>query len=287
MLKKLTMMFFIILSVIISAGCASSDKNADDNKTTEQEVDEISSQSDNGTNNESENETNNQNIDSSVYPQLEGVKEGDDIAIIDTDMGTIKVWFFNKYAPKAVENFITHAKEGYYDGLTFHRVIENFVIQGGDPLGDGTGGESIWKEGFPLEVNPQLRHFRGALCMARANDPNSNGSQFYFVQNPELNDIAKQKLEEFSNTQEQPVNPEDAQGLKIKDVFPQIIIDEYKKQGGEPSLDLGYTVFGQVYEGIEVIDKIAKAETDSSDKPVEDIKIKSIKVGKYPEGQTE
>ena len=83
-------------------------------------------------------------------PQLEGVKEGDTIATIHTNKGDIKVWFFPEYAPKAVENFTTHAKDGYYDGTPFHRVMEGFMIQGGDPEGTGMGGESIWGE--PFEV---------------------------------------------------------------------------------------------------------------------------------------
>ena len=96
-------------------------------------------------------------------------------------MGDITVRFFKDEAPKAVENFITHAKEGYYDGLTFHRVINDFMIQGGDPKGDGTGGESIWGTKFEDEFSDNLHNFRGALSMANAGT-NTNGSQFFIVQ---------------------------------------------------------------------------------------------------------
>lgn len=102
-------------------------------------------------------------------------------ASIETSEGTIRVRLFPKEAPKAVENFLTHAREGYYDGLTFHRVINDFMLQGGDPNGDGTGGESIWGGPFEDEFSPVLRNFRGALSMANSG-ANTNGSQFFIVQ---------------------------------------------------------------------------------------------------------
>lgn len=116
-------------------------------------------------------------------PQLtKDVAENEDLVEMVTNKGTIKIKLFPEHAPKAVENFMTHAKDGYYNGLTFHRVIKDFMIQGGDPKGDGTGGESIWGEGFETEINNHLYNIRGALSMARSQDPNSNGSQFFIVQ---------------------------------------------------------------------------------------------------------
>ena len=103
--------------------------------------------------------------------------------ILHTSKGDITVKLFPTLAPKASENFLKHAKDKYYDGLTFHRVIKDFMVQSGDPKGDGTGGESIWKKGFAVEPTPFLYNIRGALAMANTGAKNSNGSQFYIVQN--------------------------------------------------------------------------------------------------------
>ncbi|OTP11971.1 cyclophilin type peptidyl-prolyl cis-trans isomerase [Enterococcus sp. 10A9_DIV0425] len=188
-------------------------------------------------------------------PQLSSeVADNEDLIEMVTNKGTIKIKLFPEIAPKAVENFITHAKDGYYDGVTFHRVIKDFMIQGGDPKGNGTGGESIWGEGFETEISNRLYNIRGALSMARTQDPNSNGSQFFIVQ-----------------------NSDDMHDGLLKDDYPQAIIDAYKN-GGYPSLDGGYTVFGQVIEGMDVVDAIANVETDSSDKPTEDVKIEKINI---------
>ena len=107
------------------------------------------------------------------------------VAVLETSEGTIKLRLFPQEAPRTVENFITHAKEGYYDGLTFHRVIDGFMIQGGDPNGNGTGGESIWGGQFEDEFSDVLHNFRGALSMANSGSPSTNGSQFFIVQNPD------------------------------------------------------------------------------------------------------
>ena len=155
---------------------------------------------------------------------------------METEAGTIKMCFYPEYAPKAVENFLTHAKEGYYDGLTFHRIIQDFMIQGGDPNGNGTGGESIWGEGFGEEISENLRHFRGAVCMAKSQLPNSQGSQFYIVDGIDIPDSLLKQME-------------DAQ-------WPQAVIDAYQELGGYPMLDYGYTVFGQVFEGMDVVDEL-------------------------------
>ncbi|MEG1870036.1 MAG: peptidylprolyl isomerase, partial [Oscillospiraceae bacterium] len=115
--------------------------------------------------------------------QFEAPKPEEEVAVIQTNKGVIKVRLFPKEAPKAVENFKTHAKEGYYDGLNFHRVIPGFMIQGGDPEGTGAGGKSIWGEPFEDEFDIKLRNFRGALSMANSG-PKTNGSQFFIVQAP-------------------------------------------------------------------------------------------------------
>lgn len=202
--------------------------------------------------------------DNAVFPQLSNEVAEDEAEVkITTTEGDITVKLFPKYAPLAVENFLTHAKEGYYNGLLFHRVINNFMIQTGDPKGDGTGGESIWKgkdkskdsgTGFENEYSPYLYNLRGALAMANSG-PNTNGSQFYINQ-----------------------NKEDISSKLPTDRFPAKIIEAYKN-GGNPTLDGGnYTVFGQVIDGMDVVDKIAAAETDDKDKPKTDIKIEKIEI---------
>ena len=204
--------------------------------------------------------------ENAVFPQLSNeVAEDEAVVKITTNKGDITVKLFPKYAPLAVENFLTHAKEGYYDGLLFHRVINNFMIQTGDPKGDGTGGESIWKgkdsskdsgAGFENEYSPYLYNLRGALAMANSG-PNTNGSQFYINQ-----------------------NKEDWSSKLPTERFPAKIIEAYKN-GGNPTLDGGnYTVFGQVIEGMDVVDKIAEVETDDKDKPKEDVKIEKMEIVK-------
>lgn len=207
-------------------------------------------------------------------PQLDSVQSGDEIATIKTNYGNIKVRFFPEYAPKAVENFETHAKEGYYDNVIFHRVINNFMIQGGDPKGTGTGGESIWGAAFENEVTPNLRSFRGALCMANAG-PDTNGSQFYIVQNKDASSFVSQ-IEQLAD---QLVS--EGTDITYSDVYPQDVLDAYTKLGGYPSLDFGYTIFGQVYDGMDVVDKIAEVQTDDNDKPIADVVIEGIEVGTY------
>lgn len=198
-------------------------------------------------------------------PQLDHkVRDDEYLVQIQTTDGNIEARLFPKEAPKAVENFVTHAKKGYYNGLTFHRVINNFMIQTGDPKGDGTGGESIWKKPFKDELNDNLYNLRGALAMANSG-PDTNGSQFFINQNKD----------------------DRSQELLIDD-YPQKVIDAYKK-GGNPDLDYAdktsnqdYTVFGQVTKGMSVVDKIASAKTNSADKPLKAIKIKTIKVLQSP-----
>ena len=105
--------------------------------------------------------------------------------IIDTDKGPIEIEFFATDAPKAVENFRLLAEHGYYDGLTFHRIVRGFMIQGGDPTGDGTGGQSAWGDPFEDEINPDSSLYRGGYrrgLVAMANSgPNTNGSQFFIL----------------------------------------------------------------------------------------------------------
>ena len=200
------------------------------------------------------------------FPQLsKEVAENEAEAILHTSQGDIRIKLFPKLAPLAVENFLTHAKEGYYNGVTFHRVIDGFMIQGGDPKGDGTGGESIWHgkdntkdkgTGFKNEISPYLYNIRGSLSMANTGQPSSNGSQFFI--NQSTTDYSA-KLPTSS--------------------YPKKIIEAYK-EGGNPTLDGKHPVFGQVIDGMDVVDKIAKAEKDEKDKPTTAITIDSIEIVK-------
>ncbi len=216
-------------------------------------------------------------------PQTEPIKQGDDIAILTTNKGVIKIRFFGEYAPKAVENFLTHSKNGYYKDVIFHRVIDGFVMQGGDPTGTGRGGKSIWGTQFDNEVDPCVRHIRGAVAMANAG-PDTNGSQFYIVQAKQIDGRTADRLKGYLNTQDEPYGKsKDGTPLSVKDVFPPALINQYLTEGGLPSLDFSYTVFGQVYEGLDVVDAITKSETNRNDKPLVDVVIENVEVGTYTE----
>ncbi|MBR4973602.1 MAG: peptidylprolyl isomerase [Clostridia bacterium] len=176
-----------------------------------------------------------------------------------TNMGDIKIKLFPNEAPKTVENFTTHAKNGYYNGLIFHRVIKDFMIQGGDPMGTGIGGESIWGRKFEDEFNPNLHNLRGALSMANAG-PNTNGSQFFIVQASSVPDGMVDQMKDMPNA------------------FPESTIEAYEKFGGTPWLDFRHTVFGQVIDGMDVVDAIANVKVGGSDKPIEDVIIETIDI---------
>jgi len=192
------------------------------------------------------------------------VKKGQKVKI-STEYGDMIVLLYDD-TPKHRDNFIKLTKEGYYNGTLFHRVIKDFMIQGGDPdsknakpgqrLGMGGPGYTI-----PAEFNPEHIHKKGALAAARKGDQmnpekRSSGSQFYIVEGkkysaPELNNMAKRTHAIYTPEQ----------------------INTYKTIGGTPFLDTQYTVFGEVVEGLDVIDKIASVKTGAGNRPVKDIKM--------------
>ncbi|WP_246566253.1 peptidylprolyl isomerase [Tissierella simiarum] len=196
--------------------------------------------------------------------QLQPPNQGEEIAVITTNYGDVKIKFFPEIAPKAVENFKTHAKNGYYNKVTFHRVINDFMIQGGDPDGTGRGGESIWGEPFEDEFDINYRNFRGALSMANAG-PNTNGSQFFIVQ--------KHKVEKDIIDQMKEAGEEKG--------FPESVVKAYEELGGTYWLDGKHTVFGQVFEGMDVVDKIAEVEVDGNDKPSEPVVMEEVKIVEF------
>ncbi len=179
------------------------------------------------------------------------------------DYGEIKFRVFPEYAEKGVENFVELAKQGYYDGLTFHRVISDFMIQGGDPLGTGLGGESVWGGEFDGGTDPHLIHAVGAVAYANSGSTATDGSQFFIVSGS------------IMSTDD--INYYKQQGIAISPHQEEI----YSSIGGAPWLDGGYTVFGQVIDGLDIVNKIQHVETSSADKPVEDVIIESVTVGEY------
>lgn len=241
--------------------------------------------------------------------QLDKPAAGDTVAIMHTSMGDIAIRFFPEAAPKAVENFTTHAKNGYYDGLTFHRVIEDFMIQGGDPKGTGSGGESIWGTAFEDEFDQKLLNLRGSLVMANSG-VNTNGSQFFInqagpsgtatqlKQNYDYASRSNQLSLQYQQyaayygeyfTAEYPTVDSYVNANLSPDsrLVPDEVWELYAQYGGNIHLDGawrrsgGHTVFGQVYEGMDVVDAIAKVDTDSNDKPTAAVTIKSIEITTY------
>lgn len=177
-----------------------------------------------------------------AFNQLDKPQAGETVAIMKTNHGTIKIRLFKEIVGLAAENFEELAKQGKYDNAPFHRVISGFMIQGGDFTNhNGTGGHAAKGPGSTIgdKYDPRLSHHRGAVAWAKTSMPHSIGSQFYIVHGDNVYFLD---------------HPED----------------------GGPSE--GYTVFGQVYEGIEVVDSIANVKTDRRDCPYEDVLIESVKI---------
>ncbi|MGZ9842970.1 peptidylprolyl isomerase [Weissella confusa] len=186
-----------------------------------------------------------------ALPQFDLAAVEGPVAVLGTTKGTVKIQLFPAQAPKTVENFVGLIEKGYYDGIIFHRVISDFMIQGGDPTGTGMGGESLWGDSFEDEFSDEVFNLRGALSMANAG-PNTNGSQFFIVQASRV-----------------PAN----MLRQLKGLVPDEVVSAYGEQGGTPWLDKRHTVFGHVIEGMDVVDDMAKVRVNYADKPLEDIKI--------------
>lgn len=192
-------------------------------------------------------------------------QKGDKIVTINIkDYGAVKIRLFPEYASKGVENFIGLAEQDYYNGVIFHRIISNFMIQGGDPQGTGMGGQSIWGEKFDGGTDPHLIHCPGALAYANSGSTATNGSQFYIVTGEAVTESYLGQIEA-------------AYGKTFSPSAKEI----YLKQGGTPHLDGGYTVFGQVFDGLDIVFKIQNVPTGSQDRPVTPVVIESVEVSEY------
>jgi cyclophilin family peptidyl-prolyl cis-trans isomerase len=236
---------------------------------------------------------------------------------IKTTLGEIKLKLYDG-TPHHRDNFIRLVNSGFYDGISFHRVIKNFMIQAGDPASGSVPAislpDSIKTYTIPSEFNVQYFHKKGALAAARqGNDINpemrSSGTQFYIVQGTKLTDedlnLTEQRINSnfkqsyFNNLLKQTADSLRTAGRSMSDAeiqeissikmfnylasYKEFKISEiqreiYKTVGGTPRLDGSYTVFGEVIEGLDIVDKIAQVQTDSNDKPLNEIKILKIKI---------
>lgn len=181
-------------------------------------------------------------------------------AVIETAYGDMKVMLYNT-TPKHRDNFIKLAEEGFYDGTLFHRVMEGFMIQGGDPDSKTAKPNQMLGMGGPgYQLDPEIGapHIRGALAAARPPNPQkrSSGSQFYIVHGRPVNDAMLDQLEQ-------------EKGIKYNEAQREL----YKTEGGTPMLDNDYTVFGELVEGFEVLDKIATVPTGPGNRPVRNIEM--------------
>lgn len=228
--------------------------------------------------------------------QTEAPEAGEEIAVVTMESGEVfKIRFFPNEAPKAVYNFKLHAIKGYFDGMALHRVIANFMIQGGSPNGTGTDGESVWGQDFEDEFDKSLLNIDGALSMANAG-PATNGSQFFInctgtPATSEMWTYYESQYEQFMELYKENKEAFDA-NPNAKTLDTSKITDEYKKlyeeHGGNMHLDgaystnsTGHTVFGQVFEGMDGVYELSKAKTDENDKPVTDMVIESVKIEAY------
>ncbi|MGN0598818.1 MAG: peptidylprolyl isomerase [Oscillospiraceae bacterium] len=209
-----------------------------------------------------------ENENSTVIHNFEMPEIGEKIAVITVEgYGDIKIKLFPEVASKGVENFTGLAEMGYYDELIFHRIISNFMIQGGDPKGNGTGGKSIWGDQFDGGIPEGLYHFSGAVAYANSGATSTNGSQFYIVNTPEgyLQNTCEE-LMQYDPT---------------KYSWAPNVVEMYNEKGGTPFLDGGYTVFGQVFEGLDIVRELGNVETDENDKPLKQVQMSSVKIVEY------
>lgn len=283
---KNTILSALLASCLVLTGCAAEDDTKDKTETSESSASASTSSSAEGNIGDVE------------------LKNGDLIATFDIEgYGLIKAKLYPEIAPIGVDNFVKLANSGYYEGLTIHRVYAGFMFQGGSLNGDGTGGEAADGGSFGVEINENMRHFYGALCYANAAGENS--TQFYIVNSNEGEDITQYDLSNIKATAGQFALYRDmfdkdtmeykyynANALYYENLADMVenasdeVIAKYKEVGGAASLDGGYTVFGQVYEGYDVIDSISACAVQENaqgemSQPVETITINSVTITEY------
>lgn len=196
--------------------------------------------------------------------QFQTPADGTPTAILTTSKGVIKMVLYEEYAPQAVENFIGLVNQGYYNGLPFHRIVTDFIIQTGDASGTGTGGATIWNNTpYPIEITDKLHHYSGAVSMAHAGDSNENMSQFFIVATPS-DSVGKDFADKLTEL-----------GVRSE------VVQAYRDGGGAPYLDNLNTVFGQIYSGMDVVDAICSVETSEDGTPAEDVILESVTIGSY------
>lgn len=215
----------------------------------------------------------------STERQFTQPSDGDLIAIFTTSLGEVRVVLYPDAAPMAVYNFVGLARSGYYDNTIIWRSEYGFAVQGGDATGTGSGGSTIYSDNpIPLEADSSLRHYAGALCAATTKgDPNSGQSQFYFV--TALPDSVDEEM----------------QAQLTENGYTEAQVAAYAAAGGLPYLDNTDTVFGQVYEGMDVVDKMACVDTvldeeeNDTFRPTEEdtITIEKVTIANYPGPTTE
>lgn len=241
--------------------------------------------------------------------QLDMPQEGENIAIVHTNVGDITLRLFPEQAPKTVTNFINLAKEGKYDNTTFHRVVRDFIIQGGHCGDDenNVNGTSSYGSNFEDEFCDKLFNLRGAVSMAN-NGTDSNGSQFFINQTDaetfqaeggwsKLDSMWNEVKTQFSNYKDSDLLSafiqKNGNNCYNTDIVPQEVRTLYEQNGGNAYLDgaynavdRGHTVFAQVIDGMDVVDKIAVVEVDDENTPVESIIIESVEITEYSSEQT-
>lgn len=197
----------------------------------------------------------------SAERQFAAPSAGDTVAVFETSMGAFRAVLYPDAAPQACANFIGLAQQGYYDGLTFDRVESGFIAQAGLNA-DGAGATAWGGSGLPAEYTDTLHHYSGALCLA-VDERGQASSVFYVVQT--LPDSVTEELAAQMAAQS----------------WRQEVIDAYRAGGGAPYLDYTDTVFGQVYEGMDVVDAIAQSAADENGRPLETITLQSVTVLAY------
>ena len=197
--------------------------------------------------------------------QFAAPSDGDTIAIFSTSLGEVRAVLYPDAAPMAVYNFVGLARSGYYDGTIIWRSQYGFAVQGGDATGTGTGGSTIWSNTpYPLEADASLKHYAGALCMG-VDASGECASVFYVVESLPGEQSVTQELVDQMN----------AAGYRAE------VVSAYQTAGGAPYLDYTDTVFGQVYEGMDIVDTIAQTAVDENQKPTTDITINSVSIETY------